>query len=143
MLGYDAGAKSVDVSVGTGMVVVHGGDHLDPWTLKCFLRRFVETRDCRHHRRGARKDGVTIVNDGGRPDRSHHVGIVHTRPPEEIYYAPYPYPPLPPLGGYYGGPMLPPPPPPGGYYGGPPPAGRYYGGPRPPRGRYYGGPRWF
>ena len=127
MLGYDAGAKSVDVSVGTGMVVVHGGDHLDPWTLKCFLRRFVETRDCRHHRRGARKDGVTIVNDGGRPDRSHHVGIVHTRPPEENY-APYPYPPLPP---------------PGGYYGGPPPLGRYYGGPRPPPDRFYVGPRWF
>jgi hypothetical protein len=72
-----------------GMVVVHGGAHLDPWTLKCYLQRFEETRHSRHGGGGSWKWGVTVASDGGRPQRSHFEGIVHmkpTLPPPPPYY---------------------------------------------------------
>jgi hypothetical protein len=102
-----AGAWRVDASSSMAMVVVHGGKHLDPWTLKCYLQRLGESRP-RRHGGGTRRQDISIVSDGGRPQRSHFEGIVHMGPEPE--YNPYEY-------GYeypyrYPYRQLPPPPPP-------------------------------
>jgi hypothetical protein len=100
-----AGASRVFASPRLAMVVVHGGAHLDPWTLKYFLQRLGEARSSRHGGGASmRGRGVTVVSDGGRPQRSHYEGIVHMAPTPPYPY-PYPYHPSPP------------PPPPQPFYG--------------------------
>jgi hypothetical protein len=70
-----AGVQMVSVSSEMGMVVVHDGPHLDPWALKCYLKRLGGTRHCvrekEERRRSLRQWRSKVALRGGRPHGTH------------------------------------------------------------------------
>jgi hypothetical protein len=66
-----AGVQMVSMSPEMGMVVVHDGPHLDPWALKCHLKRLEETRHCvreeEARRRSRRQWRAKLALQGDRP----------------------------------------------------------------------------
>jgi hypothetical protein len=79
-----AGVEMVSVSPEMGMVVVHDGPHLDPWALKCYLKRLRETRHCvrkkEERRRSLRQWRSKVALRGGRPHGTHAHAALHAKP---------------------------------------------------------------
>jgi hypothetical protein len=77
-----AGVQMVSVSPEMGMVVVHDGPHLDPWALKCYLKRLGGTRHCvrekEERRRSLRQWRSKVALRGGRPHGTH--AAQHAKP---------------------------------------------------------------